>query len=252
MYTDRVTAALKELLAIGKPGPHPMPDPMTPNLVLDAEPAKAVPMPEAKPLVIRGGAKAKTTYDLPIPGVHWIGAPEFTVGDRVLWKLYWQSALANGKRLNAAFSLDRSLWGGPMRWFDEFRFFHGPAGVPLLREREGDLQLAAREDDLPVITFVAPRAGRYAFSATSSGLNFWGLHRAIAMNVVHFPKDQTKGKSIVVHRTELNHNLDLLLQEEVRLDEGDELAFCVDANAAAVGGGAMFRNVVLKVGYFGE
>ena len=57
---------------------------------------------------------------------------------------------------------------------------------------------------------------------------------------------------MAVHRTELNHNLDLLLQEQVQLNEGDELAFCVDANAAAVSGAPMFRNVVLKVGYFGE
>lgn len=253
IYNERITGALKDLLAAGKAGPHELPKPIKIDLVLGYEPAEAQPMPEPTPLVIRGGVKAKATYEMPVPGVHWIGEPEFKVDDRATWRLYWQSVTRNGKRLNAAFSLDRAQWGGPMRWFDEYRFFHGPAGVPLTRFRDNDgTQLSAREDDLPVVTFVAPRTGRYVFSAASSGLSFWGLHRAIAMNVVHFPKGKDKGTSIVVHRTEVNHNIDLRFEEAVQLNEGDELAFCVDANASAGGGGAMYRNFVLKVGYFGE
>lgn len=253
LYGESITAAMDELLAAGKPGPRQLPPPLTPNLVLKPESAAAEPMPPPRPLVTRDGVKARVTYDLPAPGVHWIGQPEFKVDQKVLWRLAWQSTSVNGKRLNAAFSLDRSEWGGPMRWFGEYRFFHGPNGMPLARFRENDgLQLSAREDDLPIVTFIAPRAGRYAFSATSTGLSFWGLHSAIAMNVVHFPAGSDKGTSIAVHRTERGHDQDLRLEEQVRLGAGDELAFCVDANASALGGGAMYRNVVLKVGYLGE
>jgi hypothetical protein len=253
IYTECITSAMDRLLDAGKPGPRAMPIPLTPDLDLEPEPATAQPQPKAQPLVTRDGAAALITYEMPAPGLHWIGQPHFNSGvpGADLWRLGWQSTFANGKRLNAAFSLDRSAWGGPMQWFDEYRFFHGPAGIPLARFRDGDgVQLSAREDDLPIVTFVAPRTGRYVFSATSAGLNFWGLHSAIAMNIVHFPAGSDKGTSIAVHRTERGHDMDLRLEEQVQMNEGDELAFCVDANASAVGGGAMYRNVVIKVGYF--
>lgn len=255
-YADAITAALRTLLddeTAKSPVKHVLKDPLTPDFVLHPATRPATTMPAPPAMIDDAGRKARATYAMPVIGTHWVGSPDYMDGDgRVVWRLFTQSARDNGRRLSALFGLDRSRWAGPMRWFEEWSYFTGPAGVYLAHSPDGNSNnLTAREDDLPIVTFTAPHPGRYVVRMSSAGVTMWGLHKVIAMNVVHFPAAQTKGKSIAFHRTQVGAIERPNIEVEVRLNEGDDLAFQLDTNATGGGGGAAYLDVDLTIGWFG-
>jgi hypothetical protein len=107
-------------------------------------------------------------------------------------------------------------------------------------------------DDLPILTFTAPKAGRYIVRLKSAEAAVWGLHGALALNVVHFPAGQTKGKSIAFHRTQRGALEPPNIDVELHLNEGDDVAFELDTNAIGGGGGAVLRETEITIGWFGE
>jgi len=255
-YANAVIAALETLLGdetSKKPLKHELKSPLTEDLIVQATSRPATTMPAPPAMTTDAGQVARETYVMPLIGVHWMGSPEFADADgRVLWRLRTQSASENGRRLNPTFGLDRSRWGPPMRWFGEWRLFTGPAGVYLAGANPKLNNITAREDDLPILTFTAPRAGEYVLRVKGGGVVFWGLHNTLAMNIAHFPAGQTKGKSLAFHRAQARVADNPNIEVKVRLNEGDDLAFLFDTNATGGGGGASYRDLDIVVGWFGE
>jgi hypothetical protein len=141
-----------------------------------------------------------------------------------------------------------------MQWFEDWRMFTGPAGVYLVHcvnDAKAN-NLTARENDLPILTFTAPKAGRYVVRLKAAEAAVWGLHNQIVLNVVHFPADQAKGKSIAFHRTQRGALQAPNIEVEVRMNDGDDLAYELDTNATGGGGGAVYREADLSIGWFGE
>lgn len=263
IYAEMVTNAMPELLAAGKPGPHVFADikPLVKNFWLYPKPLKALPQPAAPAMELVDGAKASRTWDMPVVGVHWIGEPVFVDPSvkpvdgktpHVLWRLRSQSTRDNGRRLNEVFSLDRTKWGPPMQWFEEYRCFHGPSGLPLIETQDKELHhLEARGNDLPIVSFIAPSDGKYVYSVRAEDVLWWGSNTAIAMNVVRFRNDEPRGESVGIHRSEEGLLRRPEVAGEVILKAGDEIAFCVDTNSSMSGGGASYLNTLISVGYFG-
>jgi hypothetical protein len=258
-YVNAITTALRAMLAdesASREAPHELKNPIAGNQQpLHPTSRRAATMPAPPAMTDGGGAAARETYVLPLVGTQWVGSPEYAdASGRVLWRLFAQSALENGRRMNPSFGLDRTKWGPPMRWFEEWRMFTGPAGVYLVH-CVGDAKannLTAREDDLSILTFTAPKTGRYVVRLKAAEAAVWGLHGMIALNVVHFPAGQTKGKSVAFHRTQRGALEPPNIEVEVRMNEGDDLAFELDTNATGGGGGAAYREADLSIGWFGE
>jgi hypothetical protein len=258
-YVNAISAALRAMLAddsANQAGPHELKDPIAGNQQpLHPTSRRATTMPAPPAMTDATGTAARETFAMPLVGTQWVGAPEYAdANGRVLWRLFTQSASENGRRMNESFGLDRGKWGPPMRWFEEWRMFTGPAGVYLVH-CVGDAKannLTAREDDLPILTFTAPKAGRYIVRLKSAEAAVWGLHGALALNVVHFPAGQTKGKSIAFHRTQRGALEPPNIDVELHLNEGDDVAFELDTNAIGGGGGAVLRETEITIGWFGE
>lgn len=256
-YGDALVAGVQTLLAdetARTTVQHELKAPLSPDFVLRPTSRPAATMPVPPPMTDAARRRAQETYAMPVIGKHWTGSPDYTDADgRVVWRLLTQSARDNGRRLNDGFGLDRSRWGVPMRWFEEWDYFTGPAGVYLAHSHDGKTnRLAARENDLPIVTFTAPRAGRYLVRAKSDSVALWGLHNALAMNVVRFPAGQTKGTSIAFHRTRAGVAETPKIEIDLALNEGDDLAFQLDTNATGGGGGAAYLEVDLAIGWFDE
>jgi lysophospholipase L1-like esterase len=255
-YGEAIGAAMQALLAdetSKSATKHELPAPLTIDLVLRPTTRTATTMPAPAPMRRDDGSTARVTYALPVIGGHWVGSPEYVDADgRVLWRLFTQSGRENGRRLNATFGLDRSRWTGPMQWFEEWGYFTGPAGTYLASSKGNANSLTAREDDLPILTFTAPRAGRYVVRFRAAGVAIWGLHNSLAMNIVHFPSGQTKGTSIGYHRTQTRLSDKPNVEIEVTLAEGDDIAFEIDTNALTGGGGAAYTGIDLTIGWFGN
>ena len=105
---------------------------------------------------------------------------------------------------------------------------------------------------LPILTFTAPKAGRYVVRLKSAEASVWGLHGMIALNVVHFPAGQPKGKSLAFHRTQRGALEPANIEFEVQLSAGDDIAFEIDTSATGGGGGAVYRETDITIGWFGE
>lgn len=220
------------------------------------------PTPQDEPPAMKlvDGSIASRTWDLPVVGTHWMhdaesrnpDAPKGADGKQpVLWRLRTQSMRENGRRLNEVFSLDRTKWGPMMTWFDEYRCFTGPAGLPLIETSDKKrVHIEVRGDDLPIVSFIAPESGRYVFSVVAANTFWWGGNDAIAMNVVHFRESEPRGESVGLHRSEEGLLREPNIAGEVRLEKGDELAFCVDSNNALPGGGASYLNTLITIGLF--
>jgi hypothetical protein len=235
--------------------PHELRPPINANLVLRPTSRRAATMPATQPMTDETGATARETYALPLIGTYWVGSPEFAdANGRVLWRLLTQSARDNGRRMNEAFGLDRSKWGPPMQWFEEWRHFTGPSGVYLAHNpKQSNLNmLTARENDLPILTFTAPHTGRYTVRVHAADVSTWGLHAVLAMNVVHFPAGQPKGTSIGFHRTQRGAAEPPNINADLRMNEGDDIAIELDTNATGGGGGAGYHDFEVTIGWFGE
>jgi hypothetical protein len=78
------------------------------------------------------------------------------------------------------------------------------------------------------------------------------MHRTLALNIVHIPAGQTKGTSVAFDRAVRRAAEPVRMEFEVRLAEGDDLAFELDTNATGGGGGAAYLDMDLQIGWFGE
>jgi lysophospholipase L1-like esterase len=255
IYTQAITDALKVLLSSGTAGAHILTEKtLTPNLVVYPPRFVPIALPEPEPYVAKTGKKAQTTYALPIVGVHWAHEPEFRVGGNVLWHLSYQSTDV-GKKLDATLGLDRSQWKGAMEYFSSGNQFTAaePKASPLVsRSKNGKgIDFGAKEKTMGVLSFVAPRNGRYVFDVRSNGVRLWSHHKAIALNAVHFPKGQTQGKSVAFHSTTVDEKANLNLEFPVTMQTGDEIAFQVDTNMDGGGGGAYWEGLNITAGYMG-
>lgn len=101
-----------------------------------------------------------------------------------------------------------------MRWLAETGAFDGPEGMPLWN---GNF-LTAKENDLPVIVFIAPETGRYGFEAKSGGVLFSSHHKNVAVNIVHFPWGTEEGDSIAFFKTDKTEKklLDLSFEKDLQ------------------------------------
>jgi hypothetical protein len=258
-YANAVTTALRAMLADESAkvaSPHELKNPIAGNQnPLRPTSRRATTMPAPPAMTDGSGNTARETFVMPLVGTQWVGSPEYAdASGRVLWRLFTQPVSENGRRLSDTFGLDRSKWGPPMQWFEDWRMFTGPAGVYLVHcvnDAKAN-NLTARENDLPILTFTAPKAGRYVVRLKAAEAAVWGLHNQIVLNVVHFPAGQAKGKSIAFHRTQRGALQAPNIEVEVRMNEGDDLAFELDTNATGGGGGAVYREADLSIGWFGE
>ena len=246
-YTAPIVAALPAFFEAGKPGPHALPAALAPDFVLRPPAAVAVPLAASAPLKSEDGRAAGRVYEMPRLGDQWIGAPEFAVEGRPVWRLYWQP-LASPKMLDATAGLERSRWQRNVEWLDEPRFFMGPSLRRLaggVDERVGEFGSNATE--MAVVTFIAPEAGEYAVEFGAQSIGGYSQHdKQLGLNVVHFPAGANEGTSVAFFSSSRAAMKPFVQKGRVRLAVGDELALVfVPFN---VGGGAYFGGVSLRCG----
>lgn len=243
VYVAHICDALTSALATGKPRRVLRSDTLKPGLVLYPPPVAVKPMPVAEPLTAADGRIATRTWELPTAGEHWRQDAEFRDDGRAVWALHVQPFKGIGGKLNAGFGLSRSAWT-PMRWLEERAAFDGAEGLPLYTGRN----LAAREADLPVVAFIAPETGTYAFAISATKVRLWSHHKHIALNVVHFPWGKDVGHSLAFATTTTQEKTPPTLTGEVALVAGEVLASCLDADVSYGGGGATLEGLTIRVG----
>ncbi len=245
IYVQQISDALTAAFAAGKPGRTLPEKTLKPGLVLYPPAVAVEAMTPATPLVASDGRTAATTWELPEAGRQWRQDAEFRVDGKALWALYYQPWKIGkdrlGGKLDASFGLSRTAWQ-PMRWLEERSSFDGNEGMPL-RYRTS---LAARENDLPVITFVAPETGSYAFSIEASSAKVWSHHKRLALNLVHFPWGKDTGASVACAVAK-DKTLPALTGT-VELVAGEVLAACLDTDVNYGGGGALLNDLAFRVG----
>lgn len=171
IFTEVFQRCLPGILAAGTPGPHVMPDPITPGLVLWPPAAVAQPMPVAAAMTDPAGKAAEQTWELPRPGTTWVGEPVFAAADgRPLWRLAWLDRARFGNHVEReAQPLERAWEGNTMSWLDEARNFQGPSGVQLF----GADGFGVGRGEIGVIAFSAPAKGRYRIEAATTGIDIY-------------------------------------------------------------------------------
>lgn len=258
LFNQVFAEVMPALLAAGTPAPHALGRSLTPGLA--AYPPAAVARPMAiEPLVTAAGARATATYQAPLPGVHWVGEPEFRSDEgRTLWRMSWLP-LDQGGKLDAAIGADRSTWENRLAtWFEEDRSFTGPAGVALLRCTDGrNLAFGAAKGQLGVLRFVAPASGRWAVQLKASRLSMWqNDDRTVALSLLQAGWDGKPGRPVLHCAASKKDFLakgspGFAEEREVRLMAGEELALIADTNAPGYLAWS-FDDLVLKVGLLGE
>lgn len=245
-YIDQITTVLSAALSTGQTG-RTLPTPLATDFELYPAPVAAKPMAAPVPLQTTNGRTALKTFDLPKAGEHWRTVPEFRVRGQQLWGVYYQSFNDHknkiGGRLDASFSLSREPWK-PMTWLEERGSFDGSEGMPLWSQSD----FSARENNLPVITFVAPETGQYAFQLHSKAPLLVSHHNAIALNVVQFPWGKNEGRSLAFFSTSIEEKEPLRMDLETDLVAGEVVAFCLDTNVFYGGGLAAFPELTIQAG----
>lgn len=175
LYLEQIKVAMTEAFKVGQPRRTLKANTLTPNLTLYPDPVAAKPLLAAEPLKTVDGKVAKATHVLPTAGEHWRQEHEFKVEGKNLWAAYSQPYKMNDEvrsgKLNESFGLSRAAWI-PMGWIEERGAFNGPEGMQLWREKT----LLPREGDLPVLAFIAPGSGRYAFTVHAGSTEFNNHH----------------------------------------------------------------------------
>lgn len=247
LYSEEISESLTAAFGAGTPGRTLKAATLVPDLKVYPDPIAAKPMRVPVPLETKDGTQATQTFELPVGGVNWTEEPEFKVDGKNLWALYvlpFKTENGNlGGKLDAAFGINRTDWI-PMRWFGERGEFHGPEGMPLWNGRA----FAARENDLPVLVFIAPETGRYAFDVAGGTPSLTSHHKQIALNVVRFPWGKDLGESIAFFKTDSTARTALALEVETQLEAGEMIAFCLDTNVFYGGGFAMFPTLIIRCG----
>ncbi len=247
LYLEQIREAILEISEAGSPGRTLQAETLTPDLKLYPDPVAAQPLPSATPLKTVDGTVAKETYVLPTAGEHWRQEHEYKADGQNLWAAYSQPYKAGddrkGGKLDESFGLSRTAWI-PMGWIEERGAFDGPEGMQLWK---GNM-LSARENDLPVLAFIAPESGRYAFQVRAGNTGFNSHHKQIALNVVHFPWGKEVGSSIAFFKTDKSEKKTPELSFEAELKAGEFVAFCVDADVNYGGGTAGFKDLEITAG----
>jgi len=249
-FVEEITTGLESFFKTGEPGEHKLGEPLKKGLVVYKPKVKPIPIPEPAPLVNKGGKSSVITWSVPIVGVHWVDTAIYKAEGRVLWKLYFQD-VKNGGKIARDFGLSSDKWTEPAIWFEEARYFTGSYGTRLVGSYGPDaLAFGSTRREMPVLIFVAPKTGKYAFRATADRLSTWRAPESFAaLNVVRFPKGQTKGESVAFYKETVAKMKNMDFRSETELNAGDELAFVFDENARY---GVGFRVFRLRVGYFGK
>jgi lysophospholipase L1-like esterase len=249
LYEEQIKGTLTSAFQTGQAGRSLRPDTLVANLKLYPDPIAAKPMPNPVPLQTPDGRIAAQTFELPAAGEYWRQEPEFKVEGKNLWALYAQpfqeGETRNGGNLDAGFGLNRKAWT-PMRWLEERGAFDGPEGMPLWSGKS----MSARENDLPVIVFIAPETGRYAFELRSEAVAFNSHHKQLALNVVKFPWGKPEGESIAFYKTDSTEKKTLLLTGQVNLQAGEMVALCLDTNVPYGGGAARLSGLTARFGLY--
>jgi len=192
--------------------------------------------------------QADKVYPLPLVGKEWKDSPEYTSAGKVLWKILWNEKTT---ALEDAVGLDRAKWGGPMEWdAKKNRFKHSGA---YLASGSGAHTFGLQGGSArPILVFVAPDDGKYLFYVHPGRISLWAAYEQIGVNLVHFPKGKTTGRSVRFVRIAKKNLTPLLLDELVEMKAGDELALVHVTNALGGGGGAAFVDYRFRVGFFGK
>lgn len=253
LYIEAITNALQPLLTAGTSGPHLLAETFSPNLMVYSQRLVAVPLPEPAPFTSKAGDKAQASYALPIVGTQWIDNPEYSLSGQVLWRLSFQSRDEGGK-LDASMGLDKTKWKGLMTYFiGGNQFTDTEPKAPMMVEGTSGgkgTTLGYRHRSLPILSFIAPRAGRYVFAVKSAAPWFYS-YKNIAFNAVHFSQGQTTGQSVAFFKTTSEEKARLDLEFEVKMQAGDELAFQPDTEGRG-NGLAYWQDLNITAGYFGE
>ena len=246
-YTAAITSALEVFFSAGKPGPHPLPPPLTPDFILNPPPIPAVPLAEAAPMRADDGRETSRVFALPQPATHWVAEPEYRLGDRPLWRLYWQP-LPRTPSLDATAGLSRAAWKNNVAWLEEPGFFTGPSLRWIAggrKERAGCF--GANGTESFVLTFIAPQAGDYLLELNIEGISGYSQkEKAIGLNVVQIRKNATVGTSALFVQSTRADMQPLTRRATSSLAEGDEVAFVFLPHQ--VGGGAFFTGFNARFG----
>ncbi len=246
-YTDAITSALEVFFSAGKPGPHPLPAPLTPGLVLNPAPIPAAPLPEAAPMRAEDGRETSRVFTLPQPAKHWASKPEYPPGDRPLWRLCWQP-LPRTATLDATAGLTRAAWKTNVAWLEEPGYFTGPSLRWIAggrKERAGCF--GANGTESFVLTFIAPESGDYLLELNIDGISGYSQkEKSVGLNVAHFPGNAAAGTSVLFIQSTRADIQPLTRRAAMTLAKNDEVAFVFLPHQ--VGGGAFFTGFNARFG----
>ena len=242
-YTTAITAALGEFFASGKTGPHSLPAPLTPDFVLNRPPVPPAALPAPSPMKAEDGRDTARVFELPQPGKHWTGAPEY--GE--LWRLHWQP-IPRTATLDAAAGLSRAAWRKNVAWLEEPGFFTGESLRWLAGGRTDKAGcFGANGTEAGVITFIAPQSGDYLIEVNADGIGGYSQReKAIGLNVVQFPQNTPTGRSVLFVQTTRASMQPITLRATTTLAAGDEIALVFLPHQ--VGGGAFFTGLNARFG----
>ncbi|MDA3963587.1 MAG: GDSL-type esterase/lipase family protein [Planctomycetota bacterium] len=216
LFGEVLVTGLTELLTVGTPGEHALPDLIT-GMSFDN------PGPELKPLTDKPGV-----YSLPVPNVNWGYDPAFKSTDgAVVWRASWMPRNKGG-RLDASVGADAKLWlERDMTWVTDMRGFSGPHGMALFRPYGSGVGLGAAHNEIGVVRFVAPKAGAYVVNMSSSKLP----KHPMALNVLHRVAGADTAASIALVRSDKQADKKLTSSTSVNLAAGDEVVIVADTRA---------------------
>lgn len=253
VFDAAFASALPELLKTGSPKAHDLGKSITPDLEVYPPQIVAKPLDYSVPFENAKGEKALKAYPLPVPGVNWIKEPSFDGPDgKTLWRLSWMPRGLGGK-FDPAIGADKAKWeGNAMIWFEEDKCFTGPKGTALFRASGPATLLGASSGEIPVLRFVAPATGRYAFSLRSGGIDcYQSDDKSFSLAAVKISWNGGLGEPLAFHKEMKKGAKGVSMDFETKLLAGEEAIFVPDLDAPGyIGGG--WSKLSATVGYMGE
>ena len=200
-------------------------------------------LPAPSPMKAEDGRDTVRVFELPQPGKHWTGAPEY--GE--VWRLHWQP-IPRTATLDAAAGLSRAAWRKNVAWLEEPGFFTGESLRWLAGGRTDKAGcFGANGTEAGVITFIAPQSGDYLIEVSADGIGGYSQReKAIGLNVVQFPQNTPTGRSVLFVQTTRASMQPITLRATTTLAAGDEIALVFLPHQ--VGGGAFFTGLNARFG----
>jgi lysophospholipase L1-like esterase len=220
-YNQDLEAALPKLLAASQARDEKLTSSLTPGMVDQQEPVKALPFPPPQAMTNAAGGRASETWELPQFGIHWIGTPEFPNGSESLWRLYFQPVNSPETKSNV-----RQDWQ-PARWFEEERTFTGSTAHAIARARETGNLFGASPTDTAVLTWRAPATGLYLFRIAHGGVEgaAGSTETSTRLKILRLPHSEAAPQELEFATLPHGPTDELILEQQVSLEKGDELAF---------------------------